>query len=132
MFLPCSVGVDGAIIGRSSAGLRSAISIRLRVMTRIVTRTYRPKRAPRKRKSVTPTVPVIVSTARRTVAGTPVADEPATARHSGDSRMTPVPAVVATASRKRAKLPREERPQEDDPKADARVRAFFARMIRPP
>ena len=44
-----------------------------------------------------------------------------------------VPAIVTTTSRKRAKLRRPERETkpDDDPEADARVKAFFARMIRP-
>jgi hypothetical protein len=44
-----------------------------------------------------------------------------------------VPAIVTTASRKRTKLLRpDEQALDDDPEADARVKAFFARMIRPP
>jgi hypothetical protein len=44
------------------------------------------------------------------------------------------PTIVTTTSRKRLKLLRaEERPaqRDDDPEAMARVRAFFARNVRP-
>jgi hypothetical protein len=44
-----------------------------------------------------------------------------------------VPAIVTTTSRKLGKLPRADRATEpDDPEADARVKAFMARMVRPP
>jgi hypothetical protein len=43
------------------------------------------------------------------------------------------PAIVTTASRKRGKLLRFEQAAEPgDPEADAHVKAFFARMIKPP
>lgn len=45
-----------------------------------------------------------------------------------------VPVIVTSTSRKQAKLARVDRATEpgDDPEATARVKAFLARMIRPP
>jgi hypothetical protein len=104
----------------------------------IVHYAHRPKRPSRKRKAA-PAIPAIVTRAtRRTPEDTPpVADGPKlTPPPANDDTPTePAPpaeksAIVTTASRKRAKLLQPELP--DDPEADARVKAFLARMIRPP
>ncbi len=125
---------------------------------RIVTTTYRYKRPPRKRKAVALEVPVIVATKRsrrsmeRAAAEVGLLNRPAI--HDGaaqpstprdaerDYAVTAPPpanddrksAIVTTTSRKRLKLQRaEERSaqRDDDPEAMARVRAFFARNVRP-
>jgi hypothetical protein len=125
-------------------------------MTRIVTTHYRYKRPPRKRKAVALEAPVIVTTkssrhppvtkeaaAEVTRAPTPVREgavQPSTPREparviaqppANDDRK---PAIVTTTSRKRLKLRRAEKrasEPDNDPEATARVKAFFARMIRP-
>jgi hypothetical protein len=102
-------------------------------MTRIVTTTYRYKRPPRKRKAVALEVPAVVT--RKHAAG------PAKSVKAAD-RLPEQPAnddrkpatIVSTTSRKRLKLLHaEERSaqRDDDPEAMARVRAFFARNVRP-
>lgn len=106
--------------------------------SRIVTPVYRPKRPPQKRKAVALDVPAIVTAGNRQ-SHPPVGDEPEPAASppaNDDNPTGPAPpaaksAIVTTASRKRAKLPRADQ-VEDDPEADARVKAFFAHMIRPP
>jgi hypothetical protein len=109
-----------------------------------VTTAYRPKRPPRKRKTVAITGPAIVTKAsRRAPADTPPGDdeqEPAAPPHANDdSPVEPAPpaaksVIVTTTSRKRVKLERaaERAAERDDPEATARVKAFVARMIRPP
>jgi hypothetical protein len=88
-------------------------------VTRIVTRVHRPRRPARKRK------PVAITGLLDTSAKPPPAN---------DDRK---PAIVTTTSRKRARLLRAERAGDQskigeiDPEADARVKAFFDRMIRP-
>ena len=106
---------------------------------RIVTYVHRPKRPPRKRNAVALNVPAIVrkrAGGDAAVSPRPVGDEPTPAN---DDRKPPSPAarkvaIATAASRKRPKLRgAEERAAEpDDPEADARVKAFFARMDRPP
>ena len=108
-------------------------------MVRIVTTHYRCKRPTRKKKAVPLTGPAVV-TKRATLPGTGKrAAEPAAAAApppANDDRK-PVaakkPALVITASRKLTKLRRAELAlaDDDDPEATARVKAFFARMIRP-
>jgi hypothetical protein len=113
-------------------------------MTRIVSYVHRYKRPPRKRKAVALEVPAVVTT--RSVGGRqtppPVDDEPEPADPSpanDDSPTEPPPpaaksAIVSTTSRKRLKLLHaEERSgqRDEDPEATARVRAFFARNVRP-
>jgi hypothetical protein len=80
--------------------------------SRIVTYAHRTKRPPWKRKAAALPVPAIVTKAtRRKPADTP---------------------PVTAADRKRSKVNRADRPElPDDPEADARVKAFFARMVRP-
>ncbi len=112
--------------------------------SRIVTYVHRPKRPPRKRKAVALQVQAVVAT--RSVgnrqAPPPVDDQPEHAAPppaNDDSPTAPAPpaaksAIVTVAARKRAKSERAERnaPEaDDDPEADARVKAFLARMIRP-
>jgi len=84
-------------------------------MTSIVTTHYSYKRPPRKRKAVALDVPTVV---QRTKPG------------NDDSPDHPEPAIVTTTSRKRAKLQRAVHPVDDDPEADAEVKAFFVRMVR--
>ena len=126
-------------------------------MTRIVTTTYRYKRPPKKRKAVALEVPVIVATKRsrrsmeraaaEAVSRLPRHDnraaQPTTPRDAErDYAVTAPPpangdrksAIVSTTSRKRLKLLHaEERTgqRDEDPEAMARVRAFFARNVRP-
>jgi hypothetical protein len=128
------------------------------VTVRIVTTTYRYKRPPKKRKAVALEVPVIVAAKknrrpelRRAAAEVGLlncpaihdgAAQPSTPRDAERDRAVTSPpanddrksAIVTTTSRKRLKLQRaEERSAErdDDPEAMARVRAFFARNVRP-
>jgi hypothetical protein len=105
-------------------------------VTRIVTTVYRYEPPPRKRKAA-PAIPAIVTRAtRRTPADAP---EPTQSTPNGDTPAEPAPpaarsAIVTTTSRKRAKLERaagRAAEPDDDPEATARVKAFFARMIRP-
>jgi len=127
-------------------------------VTRIVTTTYRYKRPPKKRKAVALEVPVIVATKRsrrsmeraaaEAVSRLPRHDnraaQPTTPRDAErDYAVTaPPPAngdrksaiVTTTTSRKRLKLLRADQrsaQRDDDPEAMARVRAFFARNVRP-
>lgn len=104
-------------------------------MTRIVTSTYRYKRPTRKRKTVTPGGPAIVTTRTPPVDQSVDAPEPTAPPPANDDSLTePAPrpsarkssAIVTTTNWKRAMEP------DDDPEAVARVKAFFARMIRPP
>jgi hypothetical protein len=115
-------------------------------MTCIVTYVHRPKRPPRKRKAVAITGPAIVrkvKASRIPTAGQqqpePAAPPPpANDDHKPPAPLPPVgpnkPAIITSTSRKRTRLLRFEQPAEpdDDPEATARVKAFFARMIRPP
>jgi hypothetical protein len=104
--------------------------------TRIVTHAYRPKRPPRKRKAA-PAIPAIVTKATRRKADTPpvaAEPEPTPPPANDDSPAEPAPpaaksAIVKAKRRGLAKLVRE---LPDDPEADARIKAFFDRMIRPP
>jgi hypothetical protein len=126
-------------------------------MTRIVTTHYRHKRPPRKRKAVALEAPVIVTTkssrhppvrgtkeaaAEVTRAPTPVREgavQPSTPREAARVIAQPranddrKPAIVTTTSKKRLKLLRADQraEQDDDPEATARVKAFFARNVRP-
>jgi hypothetical protein len=127
-------------------------------MTRIVTTTYRYKRPPKKRKAVALEVPAIVTTKRsrrsmeraaaEVVSRSPRrskdgAAQPTTPRDAErDYAVTAPPpangdrksAIVTTTGRKRLKLLRaDERSAQryEDPEAMARVRAFFARNVRP-
>jgi hypothetical protein len=121
----------------------------------IVTTTYRYKRPPRKRKPVALEARAIVTTksSRRPILGETAAEvmmllapvpggteavQPSTPRAA--ARVAPPanddrkPAIVTTTSRKRQKLLRAEKRAtgpDNDPEATARVKAFFARMIRP-
>jgi hypothetical protein len=125
----------------------------------IVTTTYRPKRPPRKRKAVAIAGPAIVRKPSRAMHKMPAAEslgatEAFPKQPANDDRKpaivavscatvaqaggtNPKPAIVTTTSRKRAKLERAERAGDQskigviDPEADARVKAFFDRMIRP-
>jgi hypothetical protein len=127
-------------------------------MTRIVTTTYRYKRPPRKRKAVALDMPAVVAAKRNRRPGNETAVEvdadhpsrgeaaqPSTPRaaarvitpphHSAspanDDRK---PAIVTATSKKRLKLLRADKratEPDNDPEATARVKAFFARMIRP-
>jgi hypothetical protein len=108
--------------------------------TRIVTYGHRPKRPPRKRKAIALQVPAIVTkaTRRQPADPPPVADEPEPTPPPAKDDTPAVPAppaaksAIVTAKRRGrlAKSLRELLP--DDPEVDARVNAFFARMIRPP
>ena len=108
--------------------------------SRIVTTAYRPKRPPRKRKAVAIAGPAIVrkvKASRIAAAGRQKPEPAVPPPPANDDRKPPrpgarKPAIVTTTSRKRARLLRTERAAEpDDPEADARVKAFFARTIRP-
>jgi hypothetical protein len=111
-------------------------------MTRIVTTAHRPKRPPRKRKAVALAGPAIVrkvKAPRRPTAGQQKPEPAVPPPPANDDRKphppgARKPAIVTSASRKRTRLLRFEQPAEldDDPEATARVKAFFARMIRPP
>jgi hypothetical protein len=114
---------------------------------------YRYKRPPRKRKPVAIQAPAVVTTkssrhlslggrvAAEVDAGHPSrgeAAQPSTPRAA--ARVAPPanddrkPSIVTTTSRKRSKLLRADKraaKPDDDPEATARVKAFFARMIRP-
>ena len=101
--------------------------------SRIVTSTYRYKRPPRKRKAVPLEGPAIV-TKRRLLpdAGTQAV---APARDHRPAEPAPVPAArkrsaIVTAASKRGRPPKPE--PEINPEAEARVKAFLARMMRPP
>ena len=123
-------------------------------MTRIVTTHYRYKRPPRKRKAVAIEAPAVVTakSSHRPVLGETAAGvmtlhapapetgavQPSTPRAA--ARVAPPanddrkPSIVTTTSRKRSKLLRADKraaKPDDDPEATARVKAFFARMIRP-
>jgi hypothetical protein len=101
-------------------------------MTRIVTTTYRYKRPPRKRKAVALEVPAVVT--RKRAAGPAKSVKAADRLPEQPANDDRKPAIVSTTSRKRLKLLRaEKRPAErdEDPEAMARVRAFFARNVRP-
>jgi hypothetical protein len=115
-------------------------------MTRIVSYVHRYKRPPRKRKAVALDVPAVVTA--RSVGNRqmpPVKDKPEPTApppaNDDDSPTEPAPrpaarkqsAIVSTTSRKRLKLlhAEERSAQRDDPEAMARVRAFFARNVRP-
>ena len=88
---------------------------------RIVTSTYRYKRPPRKKKPVLLEVPAIVT--KR--AASPQASAPKPAAPANDDRK---PAIVTTSKRGRRQQPE----PEINTEADARVKAFLARMVRPP
>jgi hypothetical protein len=124
----------------------------------IVTTHYRYKRPPRNRKVVAIEAPAVVTTknSRRPVLGetaakvqrapvqegtvqssTPreaarvISPSHHSASPANDDRK---PAIVTATSRKRSKLLRAEKrasEPDNDPEATARVKAFFARMIRP-
>ena len=123
-------------------------------MTRIVISTYCYKRPPRNRKAVALEVPAVIATksSRR-----PIWEEKAAAEVSVTARTTgqraqpstpraaaraiataPAnddrkPAIITATCRKRLKLLRAEKraaEPDNDPEATARVKAFFARMIR--
>jgi hypothetical protein len=102
---------------------------------RIVHYAHRPKRPPRKRKSALAVPAIVTRATRRNPADAPPASdmpEPTPPPANDDAPATPAPpaarsAIVSATSRKRAKLLRA-----DEPEADARVRAFVARMTRPP
>ena len=109
--------------------------------SRIVTYVHRPKRPPRKRKAVALKVPAVVAarSAGNRQTPPPVDDKPEPAAPppaNDDNPTAPAPpaaksAIVTRASRKRAKRHRMEQAHDDDPEADARVKAFLARMVRP-
>ena len=84
-------------------------------MTRIVTSTYRYKRPPRKRKAVPLEGPAIVRKG---------AAKPETTPANDDRK----PAIVTSTRHGRRPKPE----PEIDPEAETRVRAFLARMMRPP
>ena len=124
-------------------------------MTRIVTTSYRYKRPPRKRKPVAIEAPAIVTTksSRHPVLGETAAEvmmllaptpergavQPSTPRCAARVEPAPAnddrkPAIVTTTSKKQLKLLRADKratEPDNDPEAAARVKAFFARMIRP-
>jgi hypothetical protein len=103
-------------------------------MTRIVTTAYRPKRPARKRKAVALAGPVVVRKRGRGegVPPKPAEDQP-TPANDDRKPLTPSarkPAIVATTSRKRTKLLRSQEraaAPEDDPEADAALRAWLER-----
>jgi hypothetical protein len=103
-------------------------------VTRIVTRVHRPRRPARKRKPVAITGPAIVRRIAKADQDVKILDTSAKPPPANDDRK---PAIVTTTSRKRARLLRAERAGDQskigeiDPEADARVKAFFDRMIRP-
>jgi hypothetical protein len=109
-------------------------------VSRIVTYVHRPKRPPRKRKSVALPVPAVVARKRNkadAAPSPPAEDRPTPANDDRKPRPHGArkPAIVTATKRKQAKLRRaEERATEepDVPEADARVKAFIARMIKPP
>jgi hypothetical protein len=148
---------DRAADPQPAAQYRSAVPARRhqpgrRGMTRIVTTTYRYKRPPRKRKSAALEAPAVVTTksSRRPVLRETAAEGSVTARRYDGAaqpstpreaaRVAPPanddrkPAIVTATSKKRLKLLRAEKrasEPDNDPEATARVKAFFARMIRP-
>jgi hypothetical protein len=94
----------------------------------IVRTSYRYKPPPRKRKTA-PLAGPAVATKRATLPGTGK-------RAANDDRKLVAakkPALIITASRKLTKLRRAELAlaDDDDPEATARMKAFFAQMIRP-
>ena len=99
---------------------------------RIVTSTHRYKRPPRKRKPALLEVPAII-TKRRLL---PDAGTQAVAPANDDRPAEPaLPAAgkrsaIVTAASKRGRRPKPE--PEINPEAEARVKAFLARMMRPP
>ena len=122
----------------------------------IVTTRYRYKRPPRKRAAVAIEAPAVVTTKNsRRLTGTKEAAaeaseppaittkaqraQPSTPRGAARDPAPPAnddrkPAIVAATSKKRLKLLRAERraaKADNDAEATARVKAFFARMIRP-
>ena len=121
--------------GRRVTGLpaRSTDHRDLRTMpSAIVTTTYRYKRPPRKKKLVVLTGSAIVTPERKahTPAAGPQASGSAIVRRvkaGNDNRSAERPSAIVTSKRGR-KPPAE---PEDDPEADARVKAFLARMVRP-
>jgi hypothetical protein len=104
-------------------------------MTRIVTTHYRYK-PPRKRKPVAITGPAVVRKRGRTAAAVPPPDEPEPAPPppANDDRCPPPPsarkpAIATSISRKRARLQQAETAADpdDDPEADAAMRAWLER-----
>ena len=98
-------------------------------MTRIVTTAYRYK-APRKREAVAIAGPAVVTRAtspRRKPA--PDAPSPADDAPTKPKRPAAKPAIATSISRKRARLQRSEPTAEpdDDPEADAAMRAWLER-----
>jgi hypothetical protein len=94
----------------------------------IVRTSYRYKPPPRKRKTA-PLAGPAVATKRATLPGTGK-------RAANDDRKLVAakkPALIITASQKLTKLRRAELAlaDDDDPEATARMKAFFAQMIRP-
>ena len=101
-------------------------NLRHTMPSRIVTTVHRPKRPPQKRKAVALAVPAIVTKAGNRKPTRPA--EPQTAPANDDRR----PAIVTAASRKQRRAERSAAMEADNSEADSRVKAFFARMIRPP
>ena len=88
----------------------------------IVTTTYRHKRPLRKKKPIVLTGSAIVRSGRKRADVSKPATHPAPANNVRKS------AIVTITGKRGRKLPAE---LEDDPEADARVKAFLARMVRP-
>jgi hypothetical protein len=119
-------------------------------VTRIVTTTYRYKRPSRKRKAVALEAPAIVTakSSRRPASGETAAEvvppapeegavQPRTPREAARVIAQPPanddrePAIVSTTSKKRLRADKRAAEPDNNPEATARVKAFFARMIRP-
>ena len=103
--------------------------------TRIVTTAYRYKRPPRKRKAA-PAVPAIVTraTRRKSADMPPVEPEPTPPPANDDAPTEPAPPAAKSAvvtTKRLGRLAKSIPELRDDPEVEARVKAFFARIIRP-
>jgi hypothetical protein len=104
---------------------------------RIITSTYRYKRPPKRKAPVVLPDSVVVTANRRRLRGEKAAAEPKDPIATAPAKAERKPAVVTTTtSKKRLKLPREERALAAgagvDPETRARIRAFLKQMTRPP
>jgi hypothetical protein len=102
-------------------------------MSRIVTTSYRYKPPPREQKAVAIAGPAVVRDPSRAMHKIPAAEK-VEAPDISDNGYKKRPAIITTTRRKRTKLLRFEQAAEpeDDPEATPRVKAFVARMVRPP
>ena len=101
----------------------------------IVTTTYRYKRPPRKKKppvltgSAIVTPPLKRKAKAHTLTSEPLAAIGRRVKAGNDNRSAERPSAIVTITGKRGRKPPAE--PEDDAEADARVKAFLARMVRP-